>query len=45
MLVSTVDGDAYTLSELTAMYTEAGFREIAGCSIPMSHQTVVMGTA
>jgi hypothetical protein len=43
MLVSTVGGDAYTLSELTSMYTEAGFTGISGHPIPMSPHTVVMG--
>jgi SAM-dependent methyltransferase len=45
MLASTPSGDAYTLSELTAMYKEAGFREISGHPIPMSPQTVVLGKA
>jgi ubiquinone/menaquinone biosynthesis C-methylase UbiE len=45
MLASTAAGDAYTLSELTAMYTEAGFGEISGHAIPMSPQTVVLGKA
>lgn len=45
MLTTTAKGDAYTLSELSAMYGEAGFREVTGHPIPMSPQTVVMGTA
>ena len=45
MLVTTAAGNAYTLSELSAMYGEAGFAEVAGHPIPMSPQTVVMGTA
>ena len=45
MLTSTVAGDAYTLSELTSMYAEAGFRDITAQSIPMSPHTVVMGHA
>ena len=45
MLVSTPAGDAYTLSELTAMYAEAGFGNITGHPIPMSPHTVVMGVA
>jgi SAM-dependent methyltransferase len=45
MLASTPSGDAYTLSELTAMYREAGFQEISGHPIPMSPQTVVLGKA
>ena len=43
MLTSTVAGDAYTLSELTAMYHEAGFGGITGHAIPMSPHTIVMG--
>lgn len=45
MLASTPSGDAYTLSELTSMYTEAGFKEISGHPIPMSPHTVVLGHA
>jgi 2-polyprenyl-3-methyl-5-hydroxy-6-metoxy-1,4-benzoquinol methylase len=45
MLASTPAGDAYTLSELTAMYTDAGFRNITGHPIPMSPHTIVMGSA
>jgi 2-polyprenyl-3-methyl-5-hydroxy-6-metoxy-1,4-benzoquinol methylase len=45
MLASTPSGDAYTLSELTAMYTEAGFTGITAHPIPMSPHTVVMGRA
>lgn len=45
MLLTTADGDAYTLSELTAMYHEAGFTGIYGHPIPMSPQTIVMGHA
>ncbi|HWB19185.1 MAG TPA: radical SAM protein, partial [Phycisphaerales bacterium] len=37
------DGDAYPLSELTAMYEEAGFGGIMAHPIPMSPHTVVMG--
>ena len=36
-------GDAYTLSELTAMYNSAGFSGITAHPIPMSPHTVVMG--
>ena len=43
MLATTPSGDAYTLSELTAMYREAGFRDIGGHPIPMSPQTIVLG--
>ena len=45
MLASTVAGDAYTLSELTAMYAEAGFGGVTAHPIPMSPHTVVMGVA
>ena len=45
MLITTASGDAYTLSELTDMYAEAGFSGMVGHSIPMSPQTIVMGNA
>jgi 2-polyprenyl-3-methyl-5-hydroxy-6-metoxy-1,4-benzoquinol methylase len=45
MLTSTPAGDAYTLSELTAMYHEAGFGGVTAHPIPMSPHTVVMGLA
>lgn len=45
MLTSTAAGDAYTLSELTAMYKEAGFEGIVAHPIPMSPHTIVMGLA
>ena len=45
MLISTVAGDAYTLSELTAMYNEAGFGGVTAHPIPMSPHTVVLGRA
>ena len=45
MLATTASGDAYTLRELTAMYHEAGFGDIAGHPIPMSPHTIVMGSA
>jgi SAM-dependent methyltransferase len=45
MLASTPAGDAYTLSELTAMYTEAGFSHITAHPIPMSPHTIVLGNA
>jgi SAM-dependent methyltransferase len=45
MLATTAAGDAYTLSELTAMYTEAGFGGITAHPIPMSPHTIVMGRA
>ena len=43
MLTTTAAGDAYTLSELTAMYTEAGFKDVTAEAIPMSPHTVVIG--
>jgi hypothetical protein len=45
MLTTTASGDAYTLSELTTMYTDAGFGGITAHPIPMSPHTVVMGLA
>jgi len=45
MLTSTADGDAYTLSELSAMYTEAGFKGVKAHAIPGIPQTIVVGTA
>jgi SAM-dependent methyltransferase len=45
MLTTTESGDAYTLSELTAMYTEADFGTITSTPIPMSPHTIVMGRA
>jgi 2-polyprenyl-3-methyl-5-hydroxy-6-metoxy-1,4-benzoquinol methylase len=45
MLTSTAAGDAYTLSQLTEMYKEAGFSGITAHAIPMSPHTVVMGRA
>jgi hypothetical protein len=45
MLTSTTAGDAYTLSELTAMYNDAGFGGITAHAIPMSPHTIVMGCA
>ena len=43
MLASTVAGDAYTLSELTSMYHQAGLGNVTAHPIPMSPHTVVMG--
>jgi 2-polyprenyl-3-methyl-5-hydroxy-6-metoxy-1,4-benzoquinol methylase len=43
MLTTTAAGDAYTLSELTEMYREAGFENINGHPIPMSPHTIVIG--
>jgi len=45
MLITTHAGDAYTLSELSTMYAEAGFGGIKAHPIPMSPHTVVMGMA
>ena len=45
MLTSTAAGDAYTLSELTGMYREAGFKGMRAHPIPMSPHTIVIGHA
>ncbi len=45
MLATTPAGDAYTLSELTAMYEQAGFGNVTAHPIPESPHTVVMGRA
>ncbi len=45
MLTSTAAGDAYTLSQLTAMYNEAGFGGVTSHPIPMSPHTVIIGQA
>ncbi len=45
MLVTTPAGDAYTLSELTSMYSIAGFTNITAHPIPMSPHTIVIGNA
>jgi hypothetical protein len=45
MLASTAAGDAYTLSELTAMHREAGYAHVSGHPIPMSPHTIVIGRA
>ena len=45
MLTSTAAGDAYTLSELTSMYVQAGFGGVTAHPIPMSPHTIVMGRA
>jgi SAM-dependent methyltransferase len=42
MLASTIAGDAYTLSDLTAMYHEAGFGGVTSHPIPRSPHTIVM---
>ena len=43
MLATTPSGDAYTLSELSAMYREAGFDGVAGHPVPTGPHTVVVG--
>ena len=45
MLTTTASGDAYTFSELNAMYDEAGFKAVKAHPIPMSPHTIVMGNA
>ncbi len=45
MLTTTADGDAYTLTELTAMHNEAGYSGVSAHPIPMSPHTIVMGVA
>lgn len=45
MLASTVAGDAYPFSELSAMYQEAGFKGVTAHPIPRSPHTVVLGNA
>ena len=45
MLATTAAGDAYTLSELEAMYRAAGFADVAGHAVPTGPHTVVVGHA
>ena len=45
MLATTAEGDAYTMSELTAMHKNAGFSATKGHPIPMSPHTIVIGYA
>jgi len=45
MLTTTASGDAYTFSELSAMYKEGGFSDITAHPIPMSPHTIVLGRA
>jgi O-methyltransferase domain/Dimerisation domain len=45
MLLTTESGDAYTYSELRAMYDEAGFNGVMAHPIPHSPHTIVMGNA
>lgn len=45
MLLTTAEGDAYTFSELKAMYEEAGYKGTKAHPIPGSPHTIVIGTA
>jgi SAM-dependent methyltransferase len=45
MLATTAAGDAYTQSELTAMYREAGLGDITAHPIPQSPHTIILGHA
>jgi SAM-dependent methyltransferase len=45
MLATTAAGDAYTFSELSAMYADAGYGKVTAHPIPMSPHTVVVGAA
>jgi SAM-dependent methyltransferase len=45
MLTTTRAGDAYTLRELEAMYSEAGFQRITAHGVSTGPHTVVMGAA
>lgn len=45
MLTTTASGDAYTFSELNAMYDQAGFNNVKAHPIPMSPHTIVIGCA
>lgn len=45
MLATTPAGDAYTLSELAAMYRAAGFADVVGHPVPTGPHTVVVGRA
>jgi hypothetical protein len=45
MLTSTVAGDAYTFSQLEAMYREAKFENIRRQDVPAGPHTVVLGNA
>jgi SAM-dependent methyltransferase len=44
MLAGTVSGDAYTFSDLEAMYREAGFAVVTAHPVPNGPHTVVFGT-
>jgi hypothetical protein len=43
MLASTASGDAYTLSELTAMYKDAGLGNVTSLPVANSPHTIVLG--
>jgi ubiquinone/menaquinone biosynthesis C-methylase UbiE len=45
MLAGTPAGDAYTFSELEAMYHDAGFTQVTQHPIPMSPETAIIGRA
>jgi hypothetical protein len=45
MLLTTPSGDAYTFSELQAMFLEAGFTHISANPVERAPHTVVMGVA
>jgi 2-polyprenyl-3-methyl-5-hydroxy-6-metoxy-1,4-benzoquinol methylase len=45
MLATTRSGDAYTLSQLSEMYRQAGFSNITAHPVPTGPHTVVMGEA
>jgi len=45
MLATTHAGDAYTLKDLEAMYTAAGFGDITGHPVPTGPHTIVVGHA
>jgi 2-polyprenyl-3-methyl-5-hydroxy-6-metoxy-1,4-benzoquinol methylase len=45
MLASTAAGNAYTLSELTKMYDEAGFHDVTARPVQTGPQTIVLGLA
>jgi 2-polyprenyl-3-methyl-5-hydroxy-6-metoxy-1,4-benzoquinol methylase len=45
MLATTRSGDAYTLSQLSEMYKQAGFSNITSHPVPTGPHTVVMGEA
>jgi 2-polyprenyl-3-methyl-5-hydroxy-6-metoxy-1,4-benzoquinol methylase len=43
MLASTMAGDAYTLTDLTTMYHEAGFRDVTARPVQNGPHTIVLG--